>query len=1267
MNPTKRLMPTLIVFGLLCWTGALPVGAVTIISQSANTDIVLGLPYWDLEFENPLLGPEKVQGYDIVEWRDADYAAGPPRWYDDWTVSHPGEIDGAATEIWMRRAGHSISTVTTLMGSTVSIHLQGDNNDGIAQVLVDGNEVARLDMYTQAGSQTALVIVKNLPFYTHTITINDLGMGSSFGTDVATLGAAVLRRRLKWSQPPVPGQPDNVFYGWNEESVYNAWQIVADDWVCDTPDPVTDLHWWGSFINWRESELPIEMLPIGFKITIWTDVPAGVDYPWSHPGQVIHEIDCTYYNHEFVGWDFDPRTGLYEACFRFDYWLEPHEYFHQQPGDNIYWVSIAAVYDATGIAAHPWGWKTRPRDLSSPAPDDAVRILDPVAPVLGVPFVMGDPIWWPTEDQSWDMAFELSASKFVPEPKWAQAPHPPDEGFDAPSDFWWNEDTTVENKWEQLPNPQQPGLDAFDWANDEGTYYRTILADDWLCEGGVVTDFHWWGAVEDPGAGLEAFELSIHDNDPQPCLPLEPALRLMHVPITNVTITPTGVFNSVGLEIMRYDYIPPRGYWFYQEQGQRYWLNITAKSVDPRQPYRWTWQEHSRLVTPILCPASEWNEPSAAPFWQHIFWPVADTYSDLAFRVTSQGEPPQEVNKVVADDFISDGRPIEAVRWWGSYLDEMYQPELAAPPHIVDGWFLSFHHTRDNTTCPPDALAGDAPSVLGVYFAPAEKVEIVPLGYPDCLGHEVYEYKVSLIDCCLLCSEPDPRSTVGPPYPAQPEAFFESADFAYWLDVQAVVGVTWDAGGGCTYEDRVLTGNLPSANNPDGHFWGWHTSPDALLEEACTGRITDVAPYPPNCWNYGGWDKQPWLCPVGPAVPPVNMSFELITTGAQEYIKWSQPPEPYLPEDAINGWDEYSLYDTQQIVADDWFCDTDEPIADIHWWGSFIGWSEIDPPTMPDAFHFAIWTDIPADPGALDFSHPGLVLWEHYATDFKWEFVGWDWDPRDPSAAPEACFKFHYDLPLDHWFHQEPGRNIYWLSIAAMYHDAYQCNCFPDMNCDGVLNLLDTAAFQLALTDPAAYMSTYPGCDINQADLDCDGDIDNDDLVIFQCILAGNQDCCEPSTRVPHPWGWKTRPRNPDSPAPDDAVRIFEPTAPVPGMTYLAGEPIWWPTQTDSWDMAFELSVPGCFLTADPLEYQNWLNWGKPLNWCGPCWRCGDVNGDCAVTFGDVSMTFTLFKNGDTTGYGDTNMDGALTFGDVSRVFTLFKQGSSCTGPCACP
>ncbi|MHC4643699.1 MAG: DUF7901 domain-containing protein, partial [Planctomycetota bacterium] len=261
----------------------------------------------------------------------------------------------------------------------------------------------------------------------------------------------------------------------------------------------------------------------------------------------------------------------------------------------------------------------------------------------------------------------------------------------------------------------------------------------------------------------------------------------------------------------------------------------------------------------------------------------------------------------------------------------------------------------------------------------------------------------------------------------------------------------------------------------------------------------------------------PWQTIIWPGDPERNsdMAFAITSTElSQMYVKWSQPPAPYRPK-AYDGWNEESMYGMQQIAADDWFCDTDQPVADIHWWGSFLGWSCEEPPRMPDSFHIAIWTDVPSTPGTSDFSHPGVVIWETDCNNFTVEFDGWDIDPRDPYAPPETCFKFEQDLREEEWFYQKPGGNIYWLSIAAKYSSG---------------------------TDPI------------------------------------------------HPWGWKTRRRNPNSRAPDDAVRIWNPTAPVLGSPYGNGEPLWWPTVDDSWDLAFELTTK----EKEPKKPVPHLKWSQP-------------------------------------------------------------------------
>jgi hypothetical protein len=170
------------------------------------------------------------------------------------------------------------------------------------------------------------------------------------------------------------------------------------------------------------------------------------------------------------------------------------------------------------------------------------------------------------------------------------------------------------------------------------------------------------------------------------------------------------------------------------------------------------------------------------------------------------------------------------------------------------------------------------------------------------------------------------------------------------------------------------------------------------------------------------------------------------------YTKWSQPPvvlDPNVDPPLINGWDEMSDFNRMGfgpwIVADDWQCTDERPITDIHWWGSFIGWAQPYPPTLPQAFHIGIWTDVP-DPDPCNhnnFSHPGTLVWENYCDNYVWNFAGFDQDPRQvgPLGEPnDSCFQFNQLLSQDEWFHQDPGGDpchprIYWLSIAPVWGD----------------------------------------------------------------------------------------------------------------------------------------------------------------------------------------------------------------------------------------
>jgi hypothetical protein len=65
-----------------------------------------------------------------------------------------------------------------------------------------------------------------------------------------------------------------------------------------------------------------------------------------------------------------------------------------------------------------------------------------------------------------------------------------------------------------------------------------------------------------------------------------------------------------------------------------------------------------------------------------------------------------------------------------------------------------------------------------------------------------------------------------------------------------------------------------------------------------------------------------------------------------------------------------------------------------------------------------------------------------------------------------------------------------------------ECDGLGDLNCDGRLNFDDINPFVLALSDPGAYQSAYPDCDIVRADLNGDWLVDFDDINWFVFLLT---------------------------------------------------------------------------------------------------------------------------------------------------------------------
>ncbi len=661
---------------------------------------------------------------------------------------------------------------------------------------------------------------------------------------------------------------------------------------------------------------------------------------------------------------------------------------------------------------------------------------------------------------------------------------------------------TNQYKWLQPPEPLNPTNVFLGWNQPSMEGRPPIAADDWVCTStNPVTRIRWWGSFLNwQGQGMPqrpiGFLLRFWTDVPKGADPQfpwfsHPGGQLWAIYCTNFTATYVGrdydprgkMYESCFLfeqNLLPWEY-------FYQEQlgtgTNILWLSIEA--MMPNSTNAWGWKTRPRYATSSAPDDAVMFDPRA-PFYHPLYYPGTNDSWDLCFELFSQftGEkakwyqPPdlrpspqglplgmdvnasyESVSKttnLLADDFLcTETGPITNISVWGSWYHDSFP---GYPPTNIT-FTLSFH--RDVPVPNPYGYSMPGKSlwvrnfVPGQYqcvhvatnidegwFSPTNIYE--PIGDRNCFR---YDFNI-------------------------PSGYFvqqgtPTAPVVYWLDVQATMPT------GAQFR------------------FGWKTSTDHWNDDATYAYERE--PFD----GLEGFSPRPWrrlTYPFGHELYPqtVDLAFRLNNRKAlTEETKWSQPPEPYYVPDAFNGWNEYSVHGSYQIVADDWVCTTTTPVTDIHWWGSFINWDEPYPPQMPNAFQIAFWTDVPKGAGNA-YSHPGVCLKEVICTNFTWSFAGWDYDPFNPLAPTEACFRFEQQFQNWEFFQQEPGTNTYWVSIAAMY-----------------------------------WGGQIP----------------------------------------PYPWGWKTRPRDPTSLAPDDAVRIIAPTAPLPGMQYLFG------TNIAGWDMAFALTT----------------------------------------------------------------------------------------------
>jgi hypothetical protein len=192
-------------------------------------------------------------------------------------------------------------------------------------------------------------------------------------------------------------------------------RTLADDFLCESLDPITDIHIWGSWLN---DYLPNGNDPNGvaFRLRILADVadPDGTGQLYSHPGNVLWEHifqPGEYLSRQFKTnlqeWFYDPATGYAKSpgdtvCWQYNFDL-PKAFPQQgtQANPVVYWLGVEAIVQDSQAE---FGWKSSLMRWN----DDATWQVDETAPWNELFYPSGHPFY----GDSMNQAFVITA----PEP-----------------------------------------------------------------------------------------------------------------------------------------------------------------------------------------------------------------------------------------------------------------------------------------------------------------------------------------------------------------------------------------------------------------------------------------------------------------------------------------------------------------------------------------------------------------------------------------------------------------------------------------------------------------------------------------------------------------------------------------------------------------------------------------------------------------------------------------------------------------------------------
>jgi len=262
--------------------------------------------------------------------------------------------------------------------------------------------------------------------------------------------------------------------------------ILADDFLCTTTGPITDIHLWGS---WKFDEMP-QMDPhnVWFRLSIHEDIPAGTGgVPYSRPGNVLWMREFTpgsfgaipYAMQILEGWMNPPQDYIFPGdytCWQYDFLIEDGQFYQRGTEEEpiIYWLDVQAM---PMDQAFQFGWKTSVEHWN----DDAVWGIG-VEPYTGPWNELVYPPMHEFAGKSIDLAFAITGK--ASERDWGDAPDRPYPTKSAtggashaiiPGVFLGN---TIDAETDGQPDPMAMGDDInplFGIDDEDGVTFLTPL------------------------------------------------------------------------------------------------------------------------------------------------------------------------------------------------------------------------------------------------------------------------------------------------------------------------------------------------------------------------------------------------------------------------------------------------------------------------------------------------------------------------------------------------------------------------------------------------------------------------------------------------------------------------------------------------------------------------------------------------------------------------------------------------------------------------